>query len=111
MPSQTRELLKGAVPLLVLAVLASEDGYGYQIKARIEALTDGAVALTDGTLYPALHALEREGLVVGYWEDGSSARRRRYYQLTYAGTQSLRAQRLVWSRFAAAVESVLSTTD
>jgi len=45
MPSQTRELLKGAVPLLVLAVLASEDGYGYQIKARIEALTDGAVAL------------------------------------------------------------------
>ena len=62
MPSQTRELLKGAVPLLVLAVLASGDGYGYQITARIETLTDGAVGL-------------------------------------------------VWSRFAAAVESVLATTD
>ena len=62
-------------------------------------------------LDPALHAREREGLGVGDWEGGSSARLRRYYRLAYAGTQSLRARRLVWSRFAPAVGSVLATTD
>jgi len=76
--------------LLVLGVLESEDGHGYEIALRVEEWTAGTFSFQHGTLYPILHRLEKRGLVRGRWEEG--ARRRKTYHLTRSGRQTLREE-------------------
>jgi len=101
------ELLKGHLDALLLAVLEDGPQHGYAV---IEALRDGssgALDLPTGTVYPALHRLERAGLIVSVWQT-VGGRRRRTYQLTAAGRQALGEQRAVWDQFSAAVTTLLS---
>lgn len=100
------QALKGHLDVLLLATLADGPRHGYAIK---EALCDGSSGRFDlptGTVYPALHRLERAGLIVGSWSvvDG---RRRRSYQLTDDGHQKLAGDRANWREFATAVTSLL----
>jgi PadR family transcriptional regulator PadR len=96
--------LRGHLELLVLAALARTGAaHGYALIAAMRDGSDGEFDLPEGTVYPALHRLERAGLVTSDWDE-SHPRRRRVYVLTAAGRQALAGQRAEWRSFAAAVE-------
>ena len=96
--------------MMILAVLSAGPAHGY---AQIEALRDrsgGVFDVAEGTLYPALHKLERSGLVRSRW-DSDAGRKRRVYELTATGRRALGQHRTRWDAMRAAIDSVLSGTD
>jgi PadR family transcriptional regulator PadR len=102
------QLSRGEFGLLILGLLGRREMYGYEIVAELRSTTDGVVDLPEGTVYPALRRLERDGLVAGHWvEIAQGTPRRRYYALTAAGEHALNAGRADWLRFKAAADSVL----
>ncbi len=102
-----RELLRGNTPTLVLAVLKDAPQHGYAIAREINRRSGNALKCKQGTLYPALHALERDGLIAGEWEHGDGDRPRKVYSLTEAGKAELARRVKAWSRFSAAVNEVI----
>lgn len=102
-----RELLKGNTPTLVLAVLREGPLHGYGIAREIERRSEQALRCKEGTLYPALHALERDGLIAGEWRREENGRERKVYVLTPAGQAALAERAQLWTRFSSAVERVL----
>ena len=104
--SYRRELLKGSTETLILSLLAEESMYGYMLVKEIDRRSDGYFRLKEGTLYPALHRLERDGLVVGEWEEARSRQSRRYYHITPQGTERLDCLRREWDLFTAAVNGI-----
>jgi DNA-binding PadR family transcriptional regulator len=104
-----RERLKGHLDLLLLAVLEDEPGHGYAVITRLRERSDGGFDLPEGTIYPALHRLERAGLLASDWEE-HAGRRRRAYTLTTAGHRALAAERASWTRFARGVIAVSGAT-
>jgi PadR family transcriptional regulator PadR len=103
-------LLSGTVELLILDVIAHEASYGYQITQEVLGRSGGYFQLTEGSLYPALHRLERQRLVTSYWEE-VDGRRRKYYRLTPAGRKALAAKREEWGEFARGVNGVLGVAN
>jgi transcriptional regulator len=101
------DALKGHLDLLLLATLADEPAHGYLVVERLKARTAGVLDLAEGTVYPALHRLERDGLLASEWDSGS-ARRRRVYRLTDRGRSELERKRTEWGTFAGAVQAVLA---
>jgi transcriptional regulator len=95
----SRDIKKGSAELLVLSLLEERPRHGYEIAQLIADRSEGAITFTSATLYPALHALERQGIIRGRWAAKSGERRRRFYSLTPAGHRALAAQREGWSRF------------
>jgi DNA-binding PadR family transcriptional regulator len=100
------EILKGHLDGLLLATLAAGPRHGYAIKEALRAGSGGRFDLPTGTVYPALHRLERAGLIAGSWST-VGGRRRRSYQLTPAGRRALSDERSSWQEFAAAVTALL----
>lgn len=105
--SQDQELKKGSTPILILAVLSGGPRHGYAIAREIERRSREALSVGEGALYPALRALEREGMVESTWETQPSGPARRIYTLTEAGQAKLAAQVHAWSRFSQAVNDIL----
>jgi PadR family transcriptional regulator, regulatory protein PadR len=105
--SSSSEVFKGHIDLLVLAVLAGTPAHGYRVVEAVRARSDGMFDLAEGTVYPALHRLERSGLVRSRWQtvDG---RRRRVYRLTRLGTSVLARRRREWLAFADGMAAVLT---
>ena len=108
-PSQP-DALRGAIDLLALKALALCPMHGWGIGQRIEQLSDGRLAVNQGSLYPALQRLEHAGLIESDWQMSENNRRARYYRLTTAGRRALGEEVKRWRSFAAAVEVVLRTT-
>lgn len=103
-----KELVKGSTAMLVLSVLEKQDMYGYQIIKTVALLSDDVFSMNEGTLYPILHALEKNGDLSAYWSDtDAGTRRRRYYAITAQGRKVLTAQKQQWETYAAAVGNVL----
>jgi len=102
-----RELLKGNTPTLVLAVLMDGPLHGYGIAREIERRSDNALKFKEGTLYPALHALEGEGLIVGEWRREEGGRERKVYTITPAGRAALEQRTRTWNTFATAITRVI----
>jgi len=100
------ELLKGHLDAVLLAVLEPGPQHGYAVIEALRAGSGGALELPTGTVYPALHRLERAGLVASDWQT-VGGRRRRAYHLTAAGRAALHEQRVVWDRFSAAITALL----
>jgi transcriptional regulator len=100
------ETLKGHLDLLLLAAVQAHPAHGYAIAERLRARSDGAFDLPEGTLYPALHRLERAALLTSQWSE-VNGRRRRVYQLTQKGHRALARQHDEWRDFARAVEAVV----
>lgn len=98
------ELAKGHLDLLLLGALETGPAHGYAIIRRLRDLSDSFFDLPEGSVYPALHRLEREGLLKSSWEQGSRPRRR--YALTRRGKAELARQRHGWKAFSRAVNSV-----
>jgi DNA-binding PadR family transcriptional regulator len=101
------EALKGHLDLLLLAVLAEGPAHGYAVICSLRARSGGTFDLPEGTIYPALHRLERQGLLDSRWLD-EAPRRRRVYALTPKGEQALSRRREEWRQFAKAIEATVS---
>ena len=101
-----RERLKGHLDLLLLSVLAAGPAHGYAVITALRARSGGTFDLPEGTVYPALHRLERAGLLASSWAD-AEGRRRRVYALTADGEAALAAERTEWKRFAGGIGLVL----
>ncbi|HUQ39977.1 MAG TPA: helix-turn-helix transcriptional regulator [Acidimicrobiales bacterium] len=100
------EQLKGHLDSLLLSVLSDEPMHGYGVIARLRDRSGGTFDLPEGTVYPALHRLERAGLVHSYWSS-DTGRRRRLYELTTGGQESLAGARADWRSFSRGVTAVL----
>ena len=101
-----RELLKGSTETLLLSLLADEPMYGYQLVKEMERRSSGYFRFKEGTLYPALHRLERDGLVEGRWKESPTGQNRRYYYITEKGRERLASMLEEWSLFIKAVNLV-----
>lgn len=103
------QALKGHLDLLILAVLADGPAHGYAVIEGLRGQSNDVFDLPEGTVYPALHRLEKTGLLQSDWSV-VGGRRRRTYQLTRKGQKSLEVQRRGWEQFSFAVGSVLGGT-
>jgi PadR family transcriptional regulator PadR len=101
------ELLHGTLEILILKAIADEPRHGYAIVRQIESATSGAIAVEDGSLYPALYRLEKQRLIRGEWGVSDAGRRARFYRLTDAGRRQLAARLSEWERFSAGVTRML----
>ena len=102
-----RELKRGSLELIVLHLLSPGEAYGYEIVSKLTAETHGALAVTDGTLYPVLYRLERAGFVTVRWETQERGVPRKYYRLTDTGRDELARLRYEWTNFAKAMGKLL----
>src|SRR5215212_7274661 len=102
-----RDLRKGSSALLLLHLLRERPMYGFELAERLRADTGGTLDFKEGTLYPALHRLEEEGLVESFWQASPAGPKRRYYRLTETGTAALAERRTQWIRLTEAVNGAL----
>lgn len=102
----SKDLLRGSTEMLVLSAISKEDMYGYIIVQKIDAASGGAFTLNEGTLYPILHAFEKDGLVESYWE-ANGARKRKFYHITKKGARALKAKQEEFDYYTTAVKKVL----
>lgn len=103
----SKELLKGSTSTLVLSVLDSKDLYGYKIIRELEIRSEKAFQMSEGTLYPILHALEKEKYLESYWQE-FDGRNRKYYHITKKGKKQLEDKKNEWLSFSYNVTKVLN---
>lgn len=107
----TAELLPGTLDLLILKSVSLGKLHGYAVLLRIEQITDGALQIQQGALYPALYRLERQGLIESEWGVSDNNRRAKYYKLTTLGRQRMRDEVASWNRVAEAMATALRATS
>jgi len=105
-----KSLLSGSTPMLVLSLLKDGDKYGYEMIEALAQRSDDTFLLKEGTLYPLLHTLEKEGLVKSYSKTAPSGRERKYYHLTPAGGERLDYKEKEWRLFSEKVNAVISVS-
>ena len=96
--------------LLVLSLLAGEDMYGYQMILELARRSDHTFEMKEGTLYPVLHGLERDGAVEAYQQEAPTGRVRKYYHLTRRGEAALKKEAEAWKAYSGAVNAVLRSS-
>jgi DNA-binding PadR family transcriptional regulator len=102
-----RELKRGSLELIVLHLLDAGEGYGYEIVTKLTTQSNGALGVTDGTLYPVLYRLERAGFVAVRWDTPERGVPRKYYRLTDEGREELARLKGEWNAFASAMARLL----
>jgi PadR family transcriptional regulator len=102
-------LPQGTLDLLILRTLALEPQHGWAISERVQQISGDVLQIPQGSLYPALHRLERRGWVEAHWGSSDNNRRAKYYALTRRGRTQLEAERTAWRKLTAAVARVLET--
>lgn len=107
--SQKSDLLQGTLDLLILKTLAPGSMHGWGISLRIQQVSEDVLQVNQGSLYPALHRLEQQGLIEAEWGSSENNRQAKFYQLTKAGKTQLAEETKNWERLSAAVARVLST--
>jgi len=105
--AQRRELMKGGTDSLLLCLIGQQPMYGYQIIKELERRSQGYFKFKEGTLYPALHRLERAGLIRGEWQTLPSGQQRKYYHITNKGLSSLVEKRGQWQDFLVAMNLII----
>lgn len=101
------DLPQGTLDVLILKVLALEPLHGWAVSERLQQISGDAIQVGQGSLYPALHRLERRGWLKARWRTTENNRRAKYYELTRAGRRQLEAETEGWRRLAAVVGQVL----
>ncbi len=104
------DVLQGTLDLLILKTVSLAPMHGWGISERLQQLSQDALVVGQGSLYPALHRLERKGLIEAEWATTENNRRAKYYQLSAAGRKALRVEVESWKRFSGAVDLVLGST-
>ena len=109
-PRPHTDALRGSLDLLVLKTLSTESTHGWGISQRVQQSSAGVLEVNQGSLYPALQRLEKQGLITSEWGTTDNNRRARYYRLTAGGRRALGEELESWRRFAEGLEAVLRTT-
>lgn len=107
-PATKDEVLQGTLDMLVLKALSLESMHGWGISERLQQWSEDILRLNEGSLYPALYRLERQGLVRSAWKASANNRRARYYELTAGGRRHLEHELRAWARASRAVNLVLA---
>jgi transcriptional regulator len=107
-PSHRAELLQGTLDMLILRAVSAEARHGYDIARWIQARSDEALQVEEGSLYPALYRLEERGFLRSVWDLSENKRRARFYELTARGRRQLADEREGWLRLTAAIAKVLA---
>lgn len=107
----SRELKRGSMELLILALIEDRPRHGYEIARLIEQRSDGALSFHVASLYPTLYRLEDKRLIEGRWVEKAGQRRRRYYRITAGGRKVLASQRSVFEAFFAALNRVARISE
>jgi PadR family transcriptional regulator PadR len=111
MPATYRiELPQGTLDLLILQTLVLEPQHGWAISERVQQISSDVLRIQQGSLYPALHRLERRGWIWAHWGISENNRRAKYYELTKSGRRQLEVQKGAWLKLTAAMAQVLGTT-
>ena len=100
-------MLRGTLPLLILRTLATGPNHGFAIAKRIAQVSEAVLKVEQGSLYPALHRMELDGLIDAYWDTTENNRRAKYYRLTRQGQRALAAETSRWEAIAGAIAAVL----
>jgi transcriptional regulator len=103
------ELPQGTLDLLILRTLSLGPQHGWAISERVQQLSSEALRIQQGSLYPALHRLERRGLIKANWKTTENNRRAKYYELSKKGREQLAVEKEAWAKLTAAVAQVLGT--
>jgi PadR family transcriptional regulator PadR len=106
-PRPQTDALRGSLDLLILKTLSLTEMHGWGISQRVQQISEGVLEVNQGSLYPALQRLEKDGLITSDWDTTDNNRRARYYRLTATGRRALRVEVENWRRFAAGLEAVL----
>lgn len=101
------DLLQGTLDLLILKTLAAGPLHGYGVSLRIQEISSDALQVRQGSLYPALHRLERRGWIAAEWGDSENNRRAKFYRITRAGRRQLGIEETNWERLKVAIGQVL----
>lgn len=102
-----KELMKGSTTTLVLTLLSRKKMYGYELIKELRIMSNGLFELKEGTLYPILHSLERDGLVDSSWVGAEGSRKRKYYAITRRGRICLKNKKREWLEFKSVVDKVV----
>jgi transcriptional regulator len=111
MASEKSDLLQGTLDMLVLKIVALEPAHGYGIAQRIQQISREVLQVQQGSLYPALHRLEKRGWLKADWRPSETGREAKFYSLTRVGRKQLEAESANWDRLAAAVELIMRTAE
>ena len=111
MPTERTDLLQGTLDVLILKTLAASAMHGWGIAQRIQQVSQDVLAVNQGSLYPALHRLEKRGWLRAVWAASDTGREARFYTLTKAGRKQLENQSENWDRLSAAITGVLRTAE
>jgi PadR family transcriptional regulator, regulatory protein PadR len=109
--SQRSDLLQGTLDVLILKVVALGPIHGYAIAQRLQQMSGDVLQVQQGSLYPALHRLEKRGWLRAEWAASETGREARFYTLTRLGRRQLDEQRANWDRLSAAISGVLRTAE
>jgi PadR family transcriptional regulator, regulatory protein PadR len=109
MTAKHLDLPQGTLDLLILRTLALGTQHGWAISERVQQLSSDVLRIQQGSLYPALHRLERRGLIKAHWGMSENNRRAKYYELSRSGRQQLEVETDAWAKLTAAVAQVLGT--
>jgi PadR family transcriptional regulator PadR len=101
------ELLQGTLPLLILRTLATGPNHGFAIARRIQQISKSVLRVEQGSLYPALHRIELDGLIESYWDTTENNRKAKYYRLTRRGSRQLATETKRWNAIAGAIAAIL----
>ena len=106
---QRIDLPQGTLDLLILRILALEPQHGWAISERLQQISSDVLCIQQGSLYPALHRLERRGWIKARWGASENNRRAKYYELTKRGREQLEVEKDAWEKLTTAVAQVLRT--
>ena len=101
------ELLQGTLPLLILRTLATGPNHGFAVARRIQQISKSVLRVEQGSLYPALHRMELDGLIESYWDTTENNRKAKYYRLTRRGSRQLTSETQRWNAIAGAIAAIL----
>ena len=110
MTNESVDLPQGTLDLLILRTLALEPQHGWAVAERLQQISSDVLRVQQGSLYPALHRLERRGWIKARWGTSENNRRAKYYELTAAGRKQLERETRAWRKLAGAVAEVLGTS-
>ncbi len=110
-PLEKADLLQGTLDLLILKVVALGPVHGYGISQRIRQISSSVLQVQQGSLYPALHRLEKRGWLAADWGESESGRQAKFYRLSAKGRKQLAAEEETWNRLSKAVALILQTAE
>lgn len=110
MPPRT-DLLQGTLDMLVMKTLSHGPNHGYGVANRIRQISDEVLQVEEGSLYPALHRMEKRGYLTSDWRRSDSNRRAKYYRLTPKGRRQLKTAEASWNQLAAAIGKVMNARN